>query len=252
MFNALLRLYPASFRQEYGAEMRADFQQRSKNSSGMSGRLALWISLVFDTLFNATAVHWDILRQDLRYTWRSLRRSPGFALMAVLVIALGIGATTAAFSVTDYVLLRPLPYRNPDRLVKLWENLPNYSRIELSPANFRDWKRASHSFEAMGSFHEDSTNLVGQGNPERLEGTATDSELLPMLGVQPLLGRLFAPEDDRAGAAGTVILSHSLWQNIFGGDQRVVGRKVIFNDEPYTVIGVMPAAFKFPNRETEY
>jgi predicted permease len=252
MFNALLRLYPASFRQEYGAEMRADFQQRSKNSSGMSGRLALWISLVFDTLFNATAVHWDILRQDLRYTWRSLRRSPGFALMGVLVIALGIGATTAAFSVTDYVLLRPLPYRNPDRLVKLWENLPNYSRIELSPANFRDWKRASHSFEAMGSFHEDSTNLVGQGNPERLEGTATDSELLPMLGVQPLLGRLFAPEDDRAGAAGTVILSHSLWQNIFGGDQRVVGRKVIFNDEPYTVIGVMPAAFKFPNRETEY
>ena len=252
MLNALLRLYPASFRQEYGAEMRADFQQRSKHSSGMSGRFALWISLIFDTLFNATAVHCDILRQDLRYTWRTLRRSPGFALMAVLVIALGIGATTAAFSVTDYVLLRPLPFRDPERLVKLWERVPNYSRIELSPSNYRDWKKASHSFEAMGSFHEESANLVGQGTPERLEGTATDSDLLPMLGVQPLLGRFFTAEDDREGAPGTVILSYSLWHNLFGGEQSILGRKVILNDAPYTVIGVMPATFIFPDRDTEY
>ena len=104
----------------------------------------------FDVLGNAAAVHWDILRQDLRYTARTLARTPGFALTAVLVMALGVGANTAAFSVTDYVLIRPLPFPEPDRLVKLWEQLPGYSRMELSPANYRDWKRMSTVLRGHG------------------------------------------------------------------------------------------------------
>ena len=247
-YKLLLRLYPASFRNEYGAEMCKDFDARARRES----QVTLLVSVFFDTLVNAAAAHSDILRQDLRYTWRTLRRSPGFALMATVVIAVGIGATTAAFSVTDFVLLRPLPYREPDRLVKLWENVPGYSGMELSPPNFRDWKSASKSFEAMASFHEQSANLVGQGEPERLIGTATDAELLPMLGVQPLFGRFFSAEDDRAGAPGTVILSYRTWQGVFGGEQSVLGKKIVLNDEPFTVIGVMPAAFQYPNRETEY
>lgn len=247
-YKFLLLLYPASFRNEYGAEMCALFSERSRNEP----HLALWITVFFDTLFNAAAVHWDILRQDLRYTLGTLRRSPGFTITAVAVIALGMGATTATFSLTDFVLLRPLPFQDPSRLVTIWEKVPGYSHMELSPPNFRDWKNASKSFEGMASYHDEAANLVGQGEPERLVGTATDAELFPTLGVQPVLGRFFTAEDDRAGAPGTVILSYSLWQNVFGGEPSVLGKKVILNGEACTVIGVMPATFQFPNRETEY
>jgi len=247
-YRLLLMLYPVSFRNEYGAEMCADFAQRARSES----HVRLWLNVFIDTLFNAVAAHWDILRQDLRYTWRTLRRSPGFAITAVAVIGLGIGANTAAFSISDFVLLRPLPFRDADRLVKIWARVPEYPRLEMSPPNYRDWKSASKSFEVMASFHPVSNNLIGQGDPERLDGTATDAELLPMLGVQPLMGRFFTPEDDREGAPGTVILSNSLWRTVFGGDANVLGRKVILDDEPYTVIGVMPATFSFPNRQTEF
>ena len=115
-YQALLLLYPASFRAEYGGEMRALFARRQRDA-GLAGCAWLWIAALFETLWNAAAVHWDILRQDLRYTARTLGRSPGFALTAIMVIALGVGANTAAFSVTDFVLIRPLPFPEPDRLV---------------------------------------------------------------------------------------------------------------------------------------
>jgi hypothetical protein len=135
-YQALLLLYPASFRAEYGSEMRALFARRQRDA-GLPGIVVLWVAALFETVWNAMAVHWDILRQDLRYTARTLGRSPGFTLTAILVIALGVGANTAAFSVTDFVLIRPLPFPEPDRLVKLWENVPRYTEMELSPANYR-------------------------------------------------------------------------------------------------------------------
>ncbi len=225
---------------------------RRREASGPLPVAALWLATLIEVVSNAVAVHADILRQDLRYAARTLARSPGFALTAILVLALGVGANTAAFSVTDFVLIRPLPFSEPDRLVKLWQRQPGYPRMEPSPANYRDWKRMSRSFESMGAFTGSSVNLVGQGDPEELEGSTVTADLLPLLGVQPALGRLFTPEEDRAGAAGTVLLSHQLWQSAFGGEAGVIGRSINLDGEPYVVIGVMPRDFHFPSLAVEF
>jgi len=247
-YRLLLHLYPASFRQEYGEEMCRILVHRRRAAAGSLGLLALGAAC-WEILPSAAAVHWRLLVQDLRYMARSLRRAPGFALTAIPVIALGIGATTAAFSITDFVLLRPLPFAEPERLVRVWESLPGYPRLEPSPANYRDWRRLGRSFAGMGAAQAISLNLVGPAGPERLEGAAISAELFPLLGVRPVLGRLFTPSDDRDGAAGTVLLSFRLWQREFGGDRAVLGRRVLLDGAPYTVVGVMPRELAFPRRE---
>ncbi len=247
LYDILLRLYPASFRNEYGQEMRGIFAQRRCQARGL-GVPALWMTTIFEVLTNALAVHWDILRQDLRYTSRTLARTPGFTLTAILVVALGVGANTAVFTVTDFVLIRPLPFPQSERLVKLRERLPGYTDMELSPATYRDWKRMSHSFEAMGAYVRNSMNLVGEGDPERLEAAAVTSDLFPLLGIQPMAGRMFTSDDERTGAPGRVLVSYGLWQAVLGGDANVIGRKVILDGAPFTVIGIMPRDFYFPSR----
>jgi putative ABC transport system permease protein len=246
-YSALLRLYPASFRGEYGDEMRAIFGMRLRQASDAQARWVVWLEAILDIIGSAAAVQWDILRQDLRYTARTLARSPGFALTAILVTALGIGANTAAFAVTDFVLLRPLPYADADRLVKLWQNPPG-SRMQVSPPLYRDWKSSTRSFEAMGAYHGAAVNLVGQGAPQRLESSAVTANLLPILGVQPMLGRLFTAADEREGG-GTVVLSYAVWRSQFGGDPAIIGRRITLDGNPRVVIGVMPRDFHFPNRE---
>lgn len=250
LYSLLLRLYPASFRNEYGGEMRNVFARRRRDASVLE-LPALWIGVLLEVLGNAAAVHADFLRQDLRYTARALRRTPGFAVTAVLVVALEVGANTAAFSLADQVLLRPLPFPQSERLVKLWQTVPGYSRMELSPANYRDWKNMSRSFQGLGAYNSNAVNLVGQGEPERVDIAAVDSDVLPVLRVQPLLGRAFAPADDREGAAGTVLLSYGLWQRHFGGDPAILGRQLLLNNERFTVIGVMPRSFCFPDRDAQ-
>ncbi|MGE5278103.1 MAG: ABC transporter permease [Acidobacteriota bacterium] len=254
IYRALLRLYPASFRAEYGEEMEAIFARRLREASGLPARTAIWAGAVLDIAASAARVHADLLRQDLRYAARSLSRSPGFAATAILVAAVGIGAATATFSILDHVLLRPLPFPEPERLVDLWENQParGYSRMELSPANFLDWKRMSTSFEGMGAYHTTSANLVGQGEPERLDGAAITSEMFRVLGARPLLGRVFTAEDDRVGAPQALLLSFGLWQGLFGADPAALGRKVMLDDVPYEVVGVMPRDFRFPSRDAEF
>src|SRR6185436_12758915 len=217
-YNLLLRLYPASFRNEYGEEMRLLFARRRRDVTGPGSVLLLYLQTIAEILGNAVLVHLDLLGQDLRYTARMLRRAPGFAITAVLIVALGIGATTAAFSVTDFVLLRPLPFPDPERLVKVWERTAGYGRMELSPANYRDWKKASTVFESIGTYHGLAVNMLGAGEPLRVEGAAVSYDLFPTLGVQPLIGRLFLDTDDREGAAGTTLLSYRLWQTRYGGD----------------------------------
>jgi predicted permease len=247
-YNLLLRLYPASFRNEYGDEMRPLFARRWREASGI-GVLGLWIGTIGDVLANATAVHLDILKQDLSYTGRGLRRSPGFAITAILVVTLGIGATTAAFSVTDFVLIRPLPFPDPDRLVKIWETTPGYSVMELSAPNYRDWKAAATSYESMGVYHANAVTMTGAGEPRRFLGTSVSADLFPTLGVGPLIGRTFSADDDREGAAATVILSYRLWQTEFGGDPNIVGQHLTFDNTPYTVLGVMSREFHFPGSD---
>ena len=250
VYDLLLRLYPASFRNEYAAEMRAVFARRRREASGPLAVAALWLEAAADVLGNAALVHLDILKQDLVYTARVLRRTPGFAITAITIVALGIGATTAAFSVTDFVLIRPLPFPEPHRLVKLWETTPGYAYMELSAPNYRDWVAAATSYESTGVYHGTAVTMTSAGEPRRFIGTSVSADLFPTLGVAPVVGRTFTANDDREGAPGTVILSYRLWQTEFGGDRFIVGRSLIFDDKPYTVLGVMPREFNFPGSDS--
>ena len=170
-YRALLHLFPRSFRAEYGAEMEKDFAREWSSARGFA-TLGLIVTTVVDVVGNATRVHADILAQDVRYAVRSLRRTPGFTITAIVVAALGIGATTATFSIADHVLLRPLPFVDPDRLVRLTEDHTSigYPRMEPSPPNYLDWKRMATSFESIEAFNSDSRSLVGSGEPERVVG----------------------------------------------------------------------------------
>jgi predicted permease len=249
VYRLLLYFYPASFRHEYGEEMRAVFARRRREATGPFGAALLWLAAIGEVLGNAGLVHLDILKQDLAYTGRVLRRTPGFAITAILIVALGIGATTAAFSVTDFVLIRPLPFPDPDRLVKIWETTPGYPVMELSAPNYRDWTAAAKAYESSGVYRSAGVTMTSAGEPRRFLGTAVSADLFPTLGVTPIIGRTFAAEDDRPGAAGTVILSYRLWQTEFGADPDVVGRRLMFDDAPYTVLGVMSREFHFPESD---
>jgi putative ABC transport system permease protein len=181
------------------------------------------------------------LFKDARYGARTLLRAPVFSLVAVITLALGIGANTAIFSVVNAVLLRPLAYRDADRLVVAL----HYGSSPVAPANYIDWRDQSRSFEAMAAAEYWSANLTGGDAPEHLLGLRMTQNLMPMLGVDPLLGRVFAPGEDRAGAEHEVVLSYRLWQRLFNGDAKVLGKPVTLNNEAYTVVGVMPAGFQF-------
>ena len=251
IYRLLLYLFPASFRADYGDEMEAIFRVNLRDAHG-TARIALWFEVLHEVIMNAPAVHWDILKQDLRYTARTLRRARGFALTAILVTALGVGANTAAFSVADFVLLRPLPFADPESLVRLCEGPRTGGgwgcMNELSPSNYRDFKAMNSSFDAMGAFTGAGVNLVGIGEPRRLEIAPVTQEVLPLLGVSPALGRVFeAREEDRRA----VVISYGLWQSQFGGDASVVGRTVRLDGVPHTVIGVMPRDFYFPTRNVQ-
>ena len=248
-YRALLYLYPSSFRGEYGRELTATFGDRAREASGVFAPLRNVAMAIGDVVPNAAAVHWEILTQDLRYAARSLRRTPGFAATAVLVVALGVGANTAAFSLADYVLLRPLSFPEPDRLIRLWQQTPGYGRMELSPANYRDWKAMATSVTGMAAYTEGAMNLVGSAEPRRLEVTRATADFFQVLGVPALAGRAFAPSDSTGPPV--LVLGHALWQTQFGSDPRIIGRVVRLDGSPYTIIGVMPAAFRFPSRSVE-
>jgi putative ABC transport system permease protein len=190
-----------------------------------------------------------LIGQDLRYGARLLRKSPGFSVIAVLVMALGIGATTAIFSVVDAVLLKPLPFRAPERLLVIWEKNPaqNQYKLFVAPVNFLEWRKQSHAMESMAAFHDVHINLTGGPNghidPEELNCERVSAEMFPMLGVGPVLGRTFRPEEDQPGHANFALLSHSLWQRRFAGDPAIAGKAIRLRDQSYTVVGVLPAGF---------
>ncbi len=250
-YRLLLWLYPASFRREYGAELRYAFAQRRIEARGMLGAAALWLETVPEVIGNAGAVHWDLLVQDLRFARRTLGRTAGFAVTAILVTALGVGATAAAFSVTDFVLVRPLPFAHPGRLVKVWGRLPGYSRLEMSPANFDDVNGTNRSFLSLAAYTGFAANLVSTQEPQRVQGTWVTYDLLSTLGVKPALGRDFTVSDDRAGAPPTLMLSYAFWQSEFGGDRSILGRTLRLDGLAYDVIGVMPSDFQFPTRDIQ-
>ena len=187
----------------------------------------------------------ELLAQDFRYGFRSLRRNGAFTAIVVAILAVGIGANTALFSVIDAVLLRPLPYAQPERLVMVWKrNLQRGLQGNLvAPTNFADWQAGVHSFSSLGAAQNGNYNLTGAGDAVQLMVQRATPDLLPTLGVQPLLGRLFTGKEDRVA-----ILTHGLWSQRFGADRSILGRTITLDGQPYTVIGVMPPGFTFLNR----
>lgn len=256
-YRMLLRLYPASFRADYQAELTRAYDESVRDRGGVGAAFAA----LGDVLPNAIGAHWEILKQDLRYTARTLKSSRGFAFAAILVTALGVGANTASFSVADFVLFRPLPFRDPHEIVRLCEGPKDGSgwgcMNQLSPANFRDVvTSATASFESWGAFTGSSVNLVGRGEPQRINAVSITPQLLPLLGVPPMLGRTFqvppGPElRTPASDASSVVLSHALWQTQFGGDENILGTQISLDGTPYVVIGVMPPTFRYPSDDVQ-
>ncbi|MEK6321114.1 MAG: ABC transporter permease [Acidobacteriota bacterium] len=194
----------------------------------------------------------ETLLQDLRYGLRTLAKKPGFTAAALIALALGIGANSAIFSVVNAILLRPLPYNAPDRIVAFWENnLPNDIKKEsTSGPNFTDWKDQAESFEAMAAFHRTSPILSGDGEPERIQGCAVTDGFFSVLKVEPALGRVFLPDEIQPGKNRVVILSDGMWRRRFGSDQNIIGKTVTLSGNPYTVVGVMPSYFRNASPDT--
>src|SRR6516165_5019463 len=186
--------------------------------------------------------------KDIRFASRQLVKQPAFTAIAVLTIALAIGATTAVLSLVNGLLIRPLPYRDSQRLVLLLQHFKsqNLERIPVSPPEFKDYEARAHSFERLGAFGYANFNLAGQDRPERIAGATVTAGVLPLLGVSPIKGRFFQPEECTLGRDDVVIISARLWQRRFNSDPRIIGTKLLLDGKNFTVVGVMPAGFDFP------
>jgi len=192
----------------------------------------------------------DMLR-DVRYATRQLVKSPGFSIAAILTLALGIGATSAIFSVVNGVLLRPLPYPEPDALVRINEIVPQYGRFSVAPASFLDWRRQATSFEHVAAFNASTATFNAAEGPERVPAALVSWDLFDLLKTAPMLGRGFTEAEDLPGKNNVIVISHGMWQRRFGGDPSVLGRSLVLSGEPVTIVGVMPSGFFFPSRDVE-
>ncbi len=245
--------------QDLDEELRSHLEMRAADNlaAGMSARDARYdaqkrfgnTTLLKEDTRSVDIIGWlDECARDSRFALRMLQRSPGFAAVAVLTLALGIGANTAIFSVVDAVLLRPLPYPEPDRLVRIWESSIKYDspRNVVNPFNFLDWHDHAQSFGSMAAISGLMTNLSFQGQPVAVQGMQVSTEFFSILRIPPLLGRTFSAPDRVAGQDHVVILSYELWQRQYGANPKIIGAKVDVDAAPYTVIGVMPRGFSFP------
>jgi predicted permease len=187
------------------------------------------------------------LWQDIRYGRRMLARNPGFTAIAVATLALGIGANAGLFSVVNAVLLNPLPYSQPERLVALYAQTTEFSHSSISYLNFLDWQRENRSFEALGGFRAESFNLTGIGEPERLSAEMVTASFFPILDVKPILGRVFTESEDQLGGTPVALISEGLWKRKFGASTDAVGKSIRLNGQLYTIVGVIPASFRYEN-----
>jgi len=188
----------------------------------------------------------ETLFKDFRYALRGFVKRPGFALVAILTLALGIGANTAIFSVVDAVVLRPLPYAEPDRLVTAFETIAGNDRRSVSPANYLDWRTQNNTFSDMAAMFYGNFNLTGDGEPERINGATITSNLMSVMGVTSQLGRTFQADDDDHQDRSVVLLGDGLWRRRYGADPQIVGRAILIDETPHTVVGVMKPGFKYP------
>lgn len=248
VYRRLLSLYPREFREEYGDEMACIYRHRAADE----GAVGLWLALLGDVVRTAPREHWSVLRQDVRYALRLFWRTPIVTATALLTIALGVGSITAIFGAVYGVLLRPLPYPGPDRLVELFEDhrTANQPRFRVSTLNYLSWAERATAFEALGVFSPLSATLSDRGEPESVPGGAVTASMFEVLGLAPIAGRAFQVGDERVGAARVAVLSESLWRHRFGADRAIVGQLMAINGERYEVVGVAPDAFRDIGRST--
>src|SRR5260370_5356451 len=190
--------------------------------------------------------------QDLRYAIRQLRKSPGFTAIAVITLALGIGANTAIFSVVNGALLRPLPFREPNRLVHVWHvppetSCPGMRTCAVSAANYLDWQSQNQVFENMAIYTYHGFTLTGSEKPEQVDASAVSSSFFETLGVQPMLGRVFSAQEDQPGRSNVVVLSHRFWQDHFGSNADIIGQNINIDRQSFLVAGVIPPSFPSPD-----
>ena len=189
----------------------------------------------------------SFMLKDIRFALRQLLKQPAFTAIAVVTIALAIGATTAVLSLVNGLLVRPLPYREPQQLILLLQHFKsqNLERIPVSPPEFKDYETRAHSFEKLGAFGYTNFNLANEDRPERIAGATVTAGVLPLLGVSPIKGRFFQPEECTLGRDDVVIISARLWQRRFNSDPQIIGTKLLLNGKNFTVVGVMPRRFRF-------
>lgn len=247
LYRALLLAYPAEFRQEFGAEMTRVIAGRRESEPPV----VLWFSLLADTAVNAPREHIHILVRDLRHSLRLLAKAPGFTAVALLALALGLGAAITIFSLVNAVLIRSLPYGHAERLVYLWTPLPRYAPLprELSPdfADVLAWRKMSRSFDSITALQEKMMTLRTGGEPVRIGAALVLSNFFQTLEAPPLLGRTFDPADDHPGHNDVAVISYGLWSSRFGQDPAVLGKIIQVGARPRRIVGVMPPRFEYPH-----
>ena len=255
-YRALLRLLPFEFRGDFGGEMEAVFhEQHAEAESGRGSSLAkLWWETIVGIFTTAPREHLSILRQDAGFALRMMRRNLGFTLASIVTLALGIGATTAIFSVVHAVLLKPLPYAHGERLVVLSEEAPptGITTTAFSVPEMKDLRSRNRSLDGLVEYHNMSFILLGRAEPQRVETGVVSWNYFGLFGVKPLLGRDFTPEDENEGAPAVLLLGYEYWQRSFGGDPTVVGKDFKMNDKTHTVVGVLPPFPQYPDRNDVY
>jgi putative ABC transport system permease protein len=264
LVRLLLRLYPAAFRERYGEELAASLEADRRRAAygGARGALRFWLH----TLRDLSSTAWQLRREsaeappsrehaaglawtEVLHAWRALRRHPSYAATAIVTLGLGVGATTAVFSVVHGVLLRPLPYREPDRLVQIVERRRDMPDAQMSAyGSYTTFRDDAASFESVAIWAWGSQTLTGSGEAIRLRARAVSASLFPTLGISPALGRGLRVEDEEPGSPRVTVLSDALWRSRFGADPAIVGRSIRLDDVPHTVVGVMPPGFDFPGR----
>ncbi len=251
LFRSLLRLFPFEFRSDYGSDMAHTFadQRRDAEREGAPGLLRLWWDTLAGIFTTAPREHGEMLRQDAGFALRMMRKNPGFTIVVVLTLALGIGANTAIFSVINGVLLRPLPYARGEQLLRLRQQATRagFNDINFSVKEIADYTQQNHTLAGTAEYHSMIFTLYGQGDPQRLEIGVVSANFFDVMGVKPILGRLFRPGEDRVGANPVLVLTYGYWKNVMGGDPNAVGKTFEMNDRVHTVIGVLP---RFPTIRT--
>jgi putative ABC transport system permease protein len=268
MYKWLLLLFPRDMRAQFGREMEELFRAHRQGARGLDV-VRLWVAVVFDAVRHGAGARlerpfgqptkaderlmMDIFTHDVRYALRMLLKQPAMTATMLATLALGIGANTAVFSVVRAVLLRPLPYSQPDQLVMVHEKRPAEGVMNnvVSPADFLDWARLNTSFSSIAAFTTSPADLTGVGDPVQLPVGSVTAGFFDVFGIRALHGRTFTPDEDSFGHHRVVVLSHSLWQQRFGSDPSVIGRSITLNGIPQQVIGVLPAGFEVPGGPVE-